>query len=237
MIKEVVFDIDDTLYDYEKGHALGVEKMAEYAESELGVAKDDFKIEYKRMNEELKIRLGRDNAATHSRSIRLQNMLEQWGKPIFPHLEKMYYLYWDNLLGKSKAEPGSLEAIRTLQEMGITIGIGTDMTAWMQYKKLETFGFAPYINHIVTSQEAGHEKPHPEFMALCIKKAGCRPEEIVFVGDTFKKDVAGSAKAGMHAVWYRAKEKPLPENIDLKPEDYHIIRHYDELVPYVKSLG
>ena len=27
MIKEVVFDIDDTLYDYEKGHALGVERI------------------------------------------------------------------------------------------------------------------------------------------------------------------------------------------------------------------
>lgn len=31
MIKEVVFDID-VPYDYEKGHALGVERMAEYAE-------------------------------------------------------------------------------------------------------------------------------------------------------------------------------------------------------------
>ena len=90
---------------------------------------------------------------------------------------------------------------------------------------------------MVTSQEAGHEKPHPEFMALCVKKAGCKPEEMVFVGDTFKKDVAGSAKAGMHPVWYRAKEKALPEQTDLKPEDYKIIRHFDELVPYVKSLA
>lgn len=196
MIKEVVFDIDDTLYDYEKGHALGVERMAEYAEKELGIAKAYFRSEYKRMNEELKVRLGKDDAATHSRSIRLQNLLEQWGKPLFPHVEKLYHLYWDALLAESKAEPGSIEAIRALRKMGIGVGIGTDMTFWMQYQKLERFGFAPYITHMVTSQEAGHEKPHPEFMALCVKKAGCKPEEMVFVGDTFKKDVAGSAKAG-----------------------------------------
>lgn len=42
MIKEVVFDIDDTLYDYEKGHALGVERMAEYAEKELELPKRIF---------------------------------------------------------------------------------------------------------------------------------------------------------------------------------------------------
>ncbi|MEI3525417.1 MAG: hypothetical protein V8Q27_04230 [Eubacteriales bacterium] len=38
MIKEVIFDIDDTLYDYEKGHAAGIRQMREYAEQELGVS-------------------------------------------------------------------------------------------------------------------------------------------------------------------------------------------------------
>ena len=118
MIKEVVFDIDDTLYDYEKGHALGVERMAEYAEKELGIAKAYFRSEYKRMNEELKVRLGKDDAATHSRSIRLQNLLEQWGKPLFPHVEKLYHLYWDALLAESKAEPGSIEADTGASENG-----------------------------------------------------------------------------------------------------------------------
>ena len=40
MIKEVIFDIDDTLYDYEKGHAAGVRQMQEYAEQELGEKQD-----------------------------------------------------------------------------------------------------------------------------------------------------------------------------------------------------
>ncbi len=237
MIKEVIFDIDDTLYDYEKGHAEGVRRMQAYAERELGIPGADYMAEYNRMNEVIKKRLGSDDAAIHSRSIRIQNMLEHWEKPIFPHLRNLYHAYWDGLLESTEAEPGSLEAMRALREMGIRIGIGTDMTLRMQYEKLEKYGFAPYINHIVTSQEAGHEKPHPEFLGLCTQKAGCRPEELVFVGDNFKKDVAGSAAAGMHPVWYRAKEKKLPENPALKPEEYKMIRHFDELVPYIKTLG
>ena len=236
MIKEVIFDIDDTLYDYEIGHAAGMDNMAAYAETELGIPAAEFEAEYKRKNEEMKARIGTDDATTHSRSIRLQNMLEDWGKPIFPHLDRLYALYWNTLLDVSQPEPGSIETLRELRELGITIGIGTDMTARMQYEKLKKFGFAPYVNHIVTSQEAAHEKPHPEFMALCIKKAGCKPEEIVFVGDTFKKDVVGSARAGMHPVWYRAREKKLPEHPELSPEEYHIIRHFEELVPYIKSI-
>ena len=37
-------------------------------------------------------------------------------------------------------------------------------------------------------------------------------------------------------VWYRAKEKPLPEDAKIGPESYQIIRHYDELIPYIKSI-
>ena len=127
--------------------------------------------------------------------------------------------------------------MKRLSENGISIGIGTDMTVRMQYEKLERFGFAPYVKHIVTSQEAGHEKPHPEFMALCVRKAGCAPEECVFVGDTFKKDVLGALDAGMHAVWYNAKGKALPENMDLTGKEYREIHHFDELAPYILSLA
>lgn len=236
MIKEVVFDIDDTLYDYEKGHAEGVRRMRAYAERELGIPGDAYMAEYNRTNEVIKKRMGEDNASIHSRSIRIQNMLEHWDKPIFPHLRNLYHAYWDGLLEATEAEPGSLKAMQTLKEMGIKIGIATDMTLRMQYEKLEKYGFAPYIHHIVTSQEAGYEKPHPKMMSLCIEKAGCLPDEMVFVGDNFKKDVVGAASAGMHPVWYRAKEKKLPENPALKPGEYQVIHYFDELVPYIKSL-
>ena len=42
MIREVIFDIDDTLYDYEAGHAQGMKKMGEYAQKELGIDAGEF---------------------------------------------------------------------------------------------------------------------------------------------------------------------------------------------------
>lgn len=237
MIKEVIFDIDNTLYDYEPGHEKGLKRMDEYAVRQFQKEPGAFLAAYKVHHKETTERLGFDNATIHSRSIRIQNVLEDWGKPLFPHVKKMYRLYWDTLLDASRPEPGSLEALRRLKNMGITVGIGTDMTAWMQYEKLERLGFAPYINHIVTSQEAGYEKPHLPFMELCLKKAGCSPKECVFVGDTFKKDVKGAVLSGMHAVWYNAKGKETPEDAEVPKGSYQEIRHFEELVPYICALN
>lgn len=236
MIKEVIFDIDGTLYDYEIGHAAGMKAMELYVQEQFQVAPEQFREVYQKKNKEITERLGRDNAAIHSRSIRIQSILEDWGKPLFPHTKNLYRLYWEALLAGSCPEPGILSCMEELKELGITMGIGTDMTAMMQYEKLEYYGMAPYISHMVTSQEAGVEKPHRTFMELCIRKSGGKPEECLFVGDSFKKDVCGAAACGMKAVWYNPKGKARPEGTELSEEKYHEIRHFDELVPYIQSL-
>ncbi|MCI8557397.1 MAG: HAD-IA family hydrolase [Lachnospiraceae bacterium] len=237
MIKEAIFDIDDTLYNYEKGHEEGMRRLCLYAKEHLQVEPEEFREAYKRTHHEITEKLGRDNAAIHSRSIRIQNLLEKWGKPLFPHVKAMYHAYWDTLLKESGPEPGAVACMQELKDMGITIGIGTDMTAMMQYEKLEAFGFAPYVSHIVTSQEAGVEKPHPDFMALCIQKSGVLPEECVFVGDNFKKDACGASAYGMHGVWYNFRGKELPKGAEEFAGKYKEIRHFDELVPYIQALN
>lgn len=236
-IKEVIFDIDGTIYSYEKGHPAGMARVEEYVKENFGKDPEEFQEAYARFSRKALQRLGSDNAAIHSRSIRMQNILEEWGEPLFPHVRMMYRLYWESLLKACGTEPGCLEAVRALHAQGISIGVGTDMTAWMQYEKLEHFGLAPYVSHMVTSQEAGYEKPHPEFMRLCLEKACAEPQECVFVGDSFKKDVAGAVKAGMYAVWYNRERKKCPEDVGLPSGSYREIHHFDELVSCISSLG
>lgn len=236
MIKEVIFDIDNTLYDYEKGHERGLLNLGRYTEENFSISGEQLRADYQRHSRLMIERLGMDNATIHSRSIRLQNMLEEWGQPLFPHINNMYRAYWEAYFEPVDLEPGILACMQELKELGICMGIGTDMTARMQYEKLERMGFAPYISHMVTSQEAGVEKPHPAFTALCVEKSGVRPEECLFVGDNIRKDVLGAVQGGLRAVWYNRKGKSKPENLELPEESYHEIRHYDELVPYIRTL-
>lgn len=202
-MRAVFFDIDNTLYSYDIGNQAGMEALEDYAVHTLKVSPEKFHQAFRQAMTVVKERIGCDCAATHNRLIRMQCILEILKKPLYPHAKMMYHRYWDNLIGISQPEEGVRELFMALKVKGIGIGIGTDMTAYIQYQKLEKLGLAPYVDWMVTSEEAGAEKPSERFFRLCAQKAGGDPKECIFVGDSLKKDVIGSSEYGFVGVWYR----------------------------------
>lgn len=211
MIKAVIFDIDNTLYNYDKTHILGMKALADYCKGAFGIEEQTMLSVYQRAEKLANSRIGTDTAAIHSRMLRFQCMTELLSQPLFPHVENMYHAYWDTLISHSTPSPGVLELCAKLKEKHIRIGIGTDMTASIQYKKLRSLGAAPYIDFIVTSQEAGVEKPHPDFFKLCVEKAGCLPSECAFIGDHLKKDAQGACDNGLFGILYSQEKAPETE--------------------------
>lgn len=201
MIKAVIFDVDNTLYSYTDAHEAAFDRLAAYADRELGLSRALFEELHQRTEHELRTYMG-EVAAVHNRCIRYQIMLENQGLPLYPHVLKMNDLYWDTLLETAVPVPGIMEAVNALKEKGFRLGIGTDMTARIQFRKLEVLGLLRYMDFFVSSEETGTEKPHPAFFARCVKKAGCPAKECLFVGDSLKKDVQGAVDAGLQAVWY-----------------------------------
>lgn len=204
MIKVVIFDIDNTLYSFDAAHQVAFAALLDYAQRELGIAPDEFRRLHKEMNQELKGRMG-SCAAIHNRLIRYQNILERLGKPV-GHALRMSDLYWNTLLDAMQPSPGAAETMQRLKARGLKLGAGTDMTARMQFVKLERLGLLPYIDFLVSSEEAQAEKPAPALFDLCVEKAGVRPAECLFVGDNLEKDVHGAQAAGLQALWYRPQD-------------------------------
>lgn len=201
MVKAVIFDVDNTLYSYTKAHAAAFTALKGYAKEKLGISSQDFECLHRNTEMELKEYMG-NVSAMHNRLIRYQNMLEKKSLPLYPHVLEMDRIYWDTLLEASAPSDGASETMQALKKQGFRIGIGTDMTARMQFRKLTRLGLLPYVDFLVSSEEAGAEKPDPKFFALCVKKAGCKKEECLFVGDSLAKDVQGALRAGLKAVWY-----------------------------------
>ena len=92
---------------------------------------------------------------------------------------------------------------------------------------LENFDF------IVSSEEAGMDKPAPGLFALCAKKAGCRPEECLFVGDSLKRDVRGALDAGMSAAWYFPAEEA--SSGEEKDRNMWVIRDLSEIPELIRK--
>lgn len=231
MIKTVIFDIDNTLYDYDKNHILGMKALTDYCRKEFGLTEEEAISCYDDAMEKTNQRIGTDTAAIHSRMLRFQCMTELLARPFFPHVENMYHAYWDTLITNAQPSPGIVSLLQHLKKLQIRIGIGTDMTAAIQYRKLKELGLTSYIDFIVTSQEAGVEKPHPHFFELCLEKAACLPAECAFVGDNQKKDVQGALDNGLLGIWY-AQER-LPE----KAMAFPTIVSYTDVEGFLRLCG
>lgn len=218
MIKAVIFDVDNTLYSFTRAHEKAFGELLQYARQKLGMSEEFFRALHQKTEKELRTYMG-EVAALHNRCIRYQVMLENQGLPLYPHVLKMNELYWETLLKAAVPSKGAEETMKGLRAQGVRIGIGTDMTARVQFQKLEALGLLSYIDFLVSSEEAGAEKPQAAFFDRCMKKAGCDRQECLFVGDNLKKDVQGAADAGLRALWYRPEgpkdQTDVPQIADL----------------------
>ncbi len=213
MIRAVLFDIDNTLYSYDRAHAPAFARLKEYARRELGIGPEAFDRLHSRADAILRERLGRPCGAMHNRLLRYQILLEEAGAPLGPHALAMSHLYWDTLLDAMEPSPGIVDCLPRLKAAGYTVGIGTDMTVDYQLEKLTRLGLIGWVDFIVSSEEVLAEKPEAKLFLTCAQKAGCAPSECLYIGDSLKKDVEGAKAAGMHALWFqpdaqRAAERP-----------------------------
>lgn len=204
MIKTVIFDIDGTMYDYEANHRIAIDAVQDYMARILDIKTEEFRMALKEAEAIAVGRIGDNSAASHNRLIRYQCMLELLGLPPLPHALMMHHTYWDTLLEHMEAFPFLLEFLAVLKAQGVRVGIGSNMTAEIQYEKLSRLGLAPYVDWIVTSEEAGIEKPDMKFFELCLEKCGCQATECLFIGDSLNGDVKPALACGMKAVLFNA---------------------------------
>ncbi|MBO6132886.1 MAG: HAD-IA family hydrolase [Lachnospiraceae bacterium] len=204
MIKAVVFDLDNTLYSYDKAHSFAYRVIREYAERTFGWTEKEFDRRHHEAMQEIFNRLG-DVAATHNRVLRYQRMIELAGLPLHPYVLDMNDLYWGAFFAVSRPYPGALEALDFIRSKGMKVGIATNMTAQHQFVKLSRMNFLPLIDFMVSSEETITEKPNSQVFLRCAEKAGAKPDECLMIGDSVQHDIHGAICAGLKAIWVRAE--------------------------------
>lgn len=201
MLQAVIFDLDDTLYDYKSLDREAGRRVQDLVCKTLNIEEAKYQEAYMRGRRETKEQLG-NTGASHNRILYFQKTLEHLACKPLPLSLQMYETYWGTFLREMKLYPEARKLLDRLHERGILVGVCTDLTAHIQHRKLEALGLSQDIDCLVTSEEAGQEKPAAGIFALCLKKLAVSPAEVCFVGDDYKRDVAGALAAGMHAVWF-----------------------------------
>jgi putative hydrolase of the HAD superfamily len=95
--------------------------------------------------------------------------------------------------------------LQKAKERGIKMAIVTDLTAQIQLQKWQKLELHRYIDFMISSEEAGIEKPAPYIFELALQKLQLQTNEVVMIGDNATKDIAGAHALQIKA--YQVNEK------------------------------
>lgn len=116
------------------------------------------------------------------------------------------------------------------------LGVITNGPSAMQREKLANLELTHRFPVIVVDSEFGHPKPDVRIFAHAAEAVGCKPEELLFVGNSPEADVTGAVSAGWTCVWLNADDAPLPANI---PAPHYVVRQLSEILtiePVARAL-
>ena len=195
--KAVIFDTDNTLYPYDPSHRAALAAAEEKACKLLGVARERFREAYTEARDAVKRQLG-ETASSHSRLLYYQRAIERLGmKSQLLMTLDLEQTYWRTFLGASALFPNVKEFVQDLGSAGIATAIITDLTSQIQFRKIIYFGLDGFFDYVVTSEEAGADKPAFAPFRLAIEKLDLPPAEIWMIGDNAAADIDGGRSAGM----------------------------------------
>ena len=63
---------------------------------------------------------------------------------------------------------------------------------------MDEYALGRFFEQVIVSSAVGVRKPDPAIFRLALEKMNLRPEEVIYVGDSEKDDVAGARAAGMY---------------------------------------
>lgn len=198
-IKGVLLDLDNTIYEYASCHEAALSAVHETHHKKITPDYGEFKVQYSAAQKAVKSRIPR-HGASHSRLLYFQNLIEMRdGKTDFRLTKDSDDLYWSTFHKAVSLRKDAVSFIKSCREKGIKICLVTDLTASVQFHKIIEIGADDLFDLIVTSEEAGAEKPDAAIFGLALQKLGLSPGETIMVGDDKIKDINGAHTLGIKA--------------------------------------
>ncbi|ABO35056.1 HAD superfamily (subfamily IA) hydrolase, TIGR02253 [Methanococcus maripaludis C5] len=126
----------------------------------------------------------------------------------------------------------TIKTLMDLRSIGLSLGILTDGITIKQWEKLIRLGIHPFFDEVITSEEYGLGKPNIEFFNYGLKKINLKAEEVIYVGDRADKDMVPAKTVGMTTVRIlRGKYSEISDDVS----DY-TIKNISELSKIIKLL-
>ncbi|PWB13195.1 HAD family hydrolase [Acinetobacter sp. AM] len=141
-----------------------------------------------------------------------------------------FHDFWFQYFGQcAVAMSGAIELLQSLKQQDYALAVVSNGGHATRLNILTGLGFSDYFDVIVSSEQAGMSKPHPQIFLHTAEKLGVHPSECLFIGDHPVNDVWGAQQAGIQAIWLQG----------FHPEDESLqvprIQNLQELYAYLEQ--
>lgn len=224
-VTDVFFDLDHTLWDFEKNSALTFEKIFE--DNSIDVMLSKFLEVYIPINLQY-WKLYREERVTKA-ELRYQRLKKAFdGLGVLITDELIYILseaYIENLSSFNHVFPGTIDILEYLKP-NYRLHIITNGFEEIQEKKMKSSHIRPYFEVIINSEMAGVKKPNPKIFELALNEAKVKAENTLMIGDSLEADIIGAKNLGFNVLHFNSHQEP-------KHEICEMIHNLDEIKSFL----
>lgn len=197
----LLFDFDDTLFDFPKSERIALERVLDY-----------YKIEKSEENistyiaENKKFWKGFEKGIYKGEEdsyIRFKNFCEIIGRDDIDY-KKMCEIFIDELSTTAFPIDNSVEVLEKYCKV-FDIYTVTNALKRVNDKRSKIGGIMPFIKGRFISEEIGCSKPNKGFFDYIFANSDFSADECLLIGDSLTSDVGGALNYGIDCCWFNAK--------------------------------
>ena len=223
-INNLFFDLDHTLWDFDKNSDLTFFKILKKNNLNIDVSK--FLNSYHPINRKY-WELYRENKVSKAdlRYYRLSDTFKKLNHDINDNLINQLAIdYIEHLSDFNHLIPDTLIVLNSLKS-NYRMHIITNGFKEVQKRKLEKSKLIQYFDSVTISEDVGVKKPHKLIFDHALTAANANVENSVMIGDNFNADILGALGVGMKAIYYDFHKTNEQER-----ENLIIIKNLKELI-------
>ena len=210
-IKHIFFDLDHTLWDFEKNSALAFEKI--FQELNFDINSQQFMDIYNPINVAYwKLYEKNEIDQETLRVSRVKDAFEAFNFEIsLDQINTISNLFIEYLTSNNHLIEGTIETLDYLKDKYV-LHIITNGFSFVQDVKLQKSNLDKYFVTITNSEAAGHKKPHENIFNHALTIANASKNESIMIGDSYEADVLGAMNFGIKAVFFNPANEMVSNN-------------------------
>lgn len=209
MIQHLFFDLDRTLWDFEKNSRQALLHLFEKHQLEQVIKSfESFHNSYKNHNARLWTQYGKGKISKEElRFKRFRDTLQQFQIFDTDLAVEIGEGYIATSPHQTNVFPNTHQVLDDLQKDGYRMHIITNGFKEVQFIKLEKSGLLQYFDLVLCSEEVGVNKPDPAVFLHALEYTGGTAHNSIMIGDDLQIDVLGAEKVGMKGVLFDPHRK------------------------------